>query len=246
LLTPREVLGGALLFFAIATSIGVYLSLMNGPIVIALAMIGLVSGFFYTAPPFNWASRGAGEALVGVNFGALMTLGAYYVQTQTLSLEPIVAAIPLSLLIAAVLYINEFPDYVADKAVGKRTLVVRLGRVKAAYGYALIVFSAYASIILSALFGVTPAYTLLALIPLPLAVEAVRHAAKFHSESLKLVSANAVTITLHLMTSLLVSVGYLMHQFAFASLGYIIVLVGTCALLTLSSYFKIRKTDTFG
>jgi F0F1-type ATP synthase assembly protein I len=62
---------------------------------------------------------------------------------------------------------------------------------------------------------------------------------------LKLVSANAVTITLHLMTSLLVSVGYLMHQFAFASLGYIIVLVlaGTCALLTLNSYFKIRKTE---
>ena len=245
LLTPREILGGALLFFAIATSIGVYLSLMNGPIVIVLAMIGLVSGFFYTAPPFNWASKGAGEALVGVNFGALMTLGAYYVQTRTLSLEPIVAAIPLSLLIAAVLYINEFPDYVADKAVGKRTLVVRLGRGKAAYGYALIVFSAYASIILSALFGVTPAYTLLALIPLPLAVEAIRHAAKFHSESLKLVPANAVTITIHLVTSLLVSVGYLMYQFAFASLGYIIVLVlaGTCALLTLSSYSKIRKTE---
>ena len=245
LLTPREVLGGALLFFAIAASIGVYLSLVNGPIVLVLALVGLVSGFFYTAPPFNWASKGAGETLVGVNFGALLTLGAYYVQTQTLSLEPIVAAIPVSLLIAAVLYINEFPDYVADKAVGKRTLVVRLGRDKAAYGYAVIVFSAYVSIVLSALFGVTPAYTLLALMPLPLAVKAVRHASKFHSESLKLIPANAVTITLHLMTSLLVSVGYLMHRFAFASLGYVVVLVlaGICALLTLSSYFKIRKAE---
>jgi 1,4-dihydroxy-2-naphthoate octaprenyltransferase len=245
LLTPREVLGGALLFFAIASSIGVYLSLVNGPIVLALALVGLVSGFFYTAPPFNWASKGAGEALVGVNFGALMTLGAYYVQTRTLSLEPLVAAIPLSLLIAAVLYINEFPDYVADKAVGKRTLVVRLGRDKAAYGYAVIVFSAYVSIVLSALFGVMPAYTLLALMPLPLAVEAVRHVLRFHSESLKLVPANAVTITLHLMTSLLVSVGYLMHRFVFASLGYIVVLVlaGICALLTLNSYFKIRKAE---
>jgi 1,4-dihydroxy-2-naphthoate polyprenyltransferase len=242
-LKPREVLGGALLFFAIATSIGVYLSFMNGPIVIALAMIGLVSGFFYTAPPFNWASKGAGEALVGVNFGALMTLGAYYIQTQTLSLEPVVAAIPVSLLIAAVLYINEFPDYVADKAVGKRTLVVRLGRDKAAYGYALIVFSAYALILLSVLFGIAPAYTLLALIPLPLAVEAVLHASEFHSESLKLVPANAMTITLHLVTSLLVSIGYLLHRFAFASFGYIIlvVLAGACALFTINSHLKIRK-----
>jgi 1,4-dihydroxy-2-naphthoate octaprenyltransferase len=242
-LKPKEVLGGALLFFAIAVSIGVYLSLMNGPIVLVLAMIGLVSGFFYTAPPFNWASKGAGEALVGVNFGVLMTLGAYYIQTQTLSLEPFIAAIPVSLLIAAVLYINEFPDYAADKAVGKRTLVVRLGRDKAAYGYAVIVFSAYASILLSVLFGIAPAYDLLALIPLPLAVEAVRHVSKFHSESLKLVPANAMTITLHLVTSLLVSIGYLLHRFASASLGYMImvVLAGACVLFTVNSYLTIRK-----
>jgi 1,4-dihydroxy-2-naphthoate octaprenyltransferase len=242
-LKPKEVLGGALLFFAIAVSIGVYLSLMNGPIVLVLAMIGLVSGFFYTAPPFNWASKGAGEALVGVNFGVLMTLGAYYIQTQTLSLEPVIAAIPVSLLIAAVLYINEFPDYAADKAVSKRTLVVRLGRDKAVYGYAIIVFSAYASILLSVLLGIAPAYTLLALVPLPLVVEAVRHALRFNSEPLKLIPANAVTITLHLVTSLLVSIGYLMHRFAFASLGYVImvVLAGVCALFIVSSYLKIRE-----
>jgi 1,4-dihydroxy-2-naphthoate octaprenyltransferase len=246
LLTPREVLGGALLFFAIAVSIGVYLSLMNGPIVLVLALVGLVSGFFYTAPPFNWASKGAGEALVGVNFGALMTLGSFYLQTQMLSLEPVVAAIPVSLLIAAVLFINEFPDYAADKAVGKRTLVVRLGRDKAVYGYAIIVFSAYASILLSVLFGIMPAYTLLALMPLPLAVEAVRHASKFHSESLKLVPVNATTITLHLMTSLLVSVGYLMHRFTFASPGYAVamILAGICALFIVSSYLKMRKAKT--
>jgi 1,4-dihydroxy-2-naphthoate octaprenyltransferase len=172
-----------------------------------------------------------------------MTLGAYYVQTQMLSFEPIIAAIPVSLLIAAVLYINEFPDYAADKAVGKRTLVVRLGRDKAAYGYAVIVSGAYASILLSVLFGISPIYALLALIPLPLAIETIRHASKFHSESLKLVPANAMTITLHLVTSLLVSIGYLMHGFTFASSGYVVmmILAGMCALFTVSSYLKIRK-----
>jgi len=243
LLTPKEVLGGSLLFFTVATSIGAYLILMNRPLVLALVLVGLVSGFFYTAPPLAWASKGIGEAIVGINFGALMTLGAYYVQTQTLLLEPIVASTPISLLILAVLYINEFPDYTADKAVGKKTLVVRLGRGKAVLGYAAIVFSAYLSVFLSVLLGITPLYTLLALIPLPLAAESVQHALKFHSEPFKLVPSNASTIVLHLVTSLLLSLGYFLQGFTFASLEYfvVIVAVGICALFTAGFYLKIRR-----
>jgi 1,4-dihydroxy-2-naphthoate octaprenyltransferase len=158
-------------------------------------------------------------------------------------LEPIIASIPISLLILAVLYINEFPDYTADKTVGKRTLVVRLGRDKAAQGYAVIVFGAYLSVFLSVLFGITPAYTLLAIIPLPLAVESVQHALEFHSEPFKLVPANAATIILHLVTSLLLSLGYLLQQFTFASLGYlsVMVAVGVCTLFTANFYIKIRR-----
>lgn len=243
LLTPREVLGGSLFFFVVATSIGTYLTLMNRPIVLALVLVGLVSGFFYTAPPFSWASKGIGEALVGINFGALMTLGAYYVQTQTLGLEPIIASIPIALLILAVLYINEFPDYAADKAVGKRTLVVRLGRAKAAIGYAAIILIVYMSIFLNALFGITPLYTLVALIPLPLAAESVQHALLFHSEPFKLVPANAATIILHLVTSLLLSLGYLLQGFAFASFGYFLVaiIVGICTLIIANFFLKVRS-----
>jgi len=243
LLTPREVLGGALFFFTVAASIGVYLTLMNRPLVFALVLVGLVSGFFYTAPPFAWANKGVGEALVGINFGALMTLGAYYVQTQKLQLEPIIASIPISLLILAVLYINEFPDYAADKAVGKKTLVVRLGRDKAAQGYAAIVSSAYVSVLLSVLLGITPVYTLLALMPLPLAAESVRHALKFHSEPFKLVASNAATIVLHLVTSLLLSLGYLLDRFMFGSLEYflVIIAVGMCTLFTAGFYLKLKR-----
>jgi len=243
LLTPKEVLSGALLFYAMATLIGLYLAWVRGPFVLVLGLIGVFSGFFYTAPPFNWAGRGMGEALVGINFGALMTLGAYYVQTQRLAVEPLIASIPTSLLIAAVLYINEFPDYVADKTVGKNTLVVRLGRSKAVYGYALIVLGAYVAVFLSVLLRITPAYTLFALVPLPLAVEAVRHASKFYSTSFILVPANAMTIVIHLFTSLLISFGYLSQRFEMASLGYILVmtLVGIFVLFTARFYSKIRK-----
>ncbi len=243
LLTPKEVLSGALLFYTLATLIGLYLSWIRGPFVLVLGLIGLISGFFYTAPPLNWASKGIGEALVGVNFGALMTLGAYYVQAQNIALEPLVASIPVSLLIAAVLYINEFPDYLADKSIGKNTLVVRLGRTKAVFGYASIVLGAYLFILLSALVGVTPPYTLFAFITLPLAIESVRHASKFHSQSFSLVPANAMTIVIHLLTSLLISFGYFIYRFEAMSLSQFLVMVfvGICALFTAHFYLKIKK-----
>lgn len=246
LLTPREVLSGALVFYTLATMIGLYLTWIRGPFVILLGLIGLLSGFFYTAPPLNWAGKGIGEALVGMNFGALMTLGAYYVQTQELVLEPLVASVPVSLLIAAVLYINEFPDYVADRNVGKKTLVVRLGRKKAAYGYAAVVFGAYVSIAFNVFLGITPQYTLFALIPLPLAVKAVRHAFKFYSESYSLAPANALTIVFHLLTSLLISFGYLSYVFESMSVGFLFISVfsGACTFFTVYFYLKVKTKTT--
>jgi len=243
LLKPKEVLLGSVLLFATATSIGLYLTVATGPLILVFIAVGLISGFFYTAPPFNWVSHGVGELLVGLNFGALMTIGAYYVQARALAVEPLVASIPVSLLIAAVLYINEFPDYAADKAVGKNTLVVRLGRARAAYGYALIVSSVYVIVLSAALAGISPLYVLLALLPLPLALESIRHAFRFHSKSENLVPTNAMTIVLHLITSLLLSFGYLMSRFEVVSLGYFVTLLAimACVLFTARSFMQIRK-----
>lgn len=242
LLSPRNVITSALVFFSAAFLIGLYLTWATGLAVLVLSLIGLVSGIFYTGTPFNWASRGIGEALVGVNFGALMTLGAYYVQTKVLSVEPLIVSLPISLLIAAVLYINEFPDYTADKAVRKNTLVVRLGRNTAAVGYMLIVASSYGIIFLNVLFGIAPAYTLFALIPLPLALTAIKVASKFHSQPLKLAPANGLTIVFHFLTSLLLSIGYLSYRFEAMSPGYflMIVAVGICILTTAHFYSKIK------
>ncbi|MFQ6059500.1 MAG: prenyltransferase, partial [Anaerolineae bacterium] len=116
LLQPQEVLRGALAFFAAGSLIGLYLAYARGPIILILGLMGVFCGFFYTAPPVYLARWGIGEFIVGVNFGLLMTLGSYYVQTRALAWEPVVAAIPVALLIAGVLYINEFQDVPADQA----------------------------------------------------------------------------------------------------------------------------------
>ena len=241
LLTPLEVLSGALLLFVLGISIGLYLTWTIGPVVLLLGVIGLLSGFFYTAPPINWASKGLGEIFVGANFGMLITLGSYYVQTQMLAIEPLVAAIPVSLLIAAVVYINEFPDYSADKTVGKNTLVVRLGRSKAAYGYIFLMLGTYVSIALGYLGGILPVYTLIGFITLPLTVKAIKHTLQHHSNSFDLVPANVATIVCHLFTSLLLSLAYLIGGFGISNVGYVVLIGGAYTVFTVMAYRGMEK-----
>lgn len=224
LLTPLEVLSGGLLFFLFSALIGFYLAWARGPLILALGAIGLISGMFYTGGLFNWAKRGIGELLVGLNFGILMTLGAYYVQTQSFSWLPVIAAVPVSLLIAAVLYINEFPDYTADKQVGKNTLVVRLGRERAVVVYTLIMVAVYLSIVAAVATAVLPVTALLGLVTLPLAIRAIQYARKHHSSPFDLVPANALTVTSHLATGLLLTLAFAWEVLGSQGLAYVVVL----------------------
>jgi 1,4-dihydroxy-2-naphthoate octaprenyltransferase len=142
----------------------------------------------------------------------LMTLGSFFVQTGYLSWEPVVAAIPVGLLIAGVLYINEFQDAPADGAVGKDHLVVRLGRRKAALGYLALLVTTYAVIVVAVLLRITSPFTLVALVTIPVAIRAVGVARAHYDEYLKLVPANAATVFIHLLTGLLLSAGYLLDK----------------------------------
>jgi 1,4-dihydroxy-2-naphthoate octaprenyltransferase len=214
LLTPRAVLVESLVLFAIGGVIGVYLVATRGPMILVLGLIGAFCGFFYTAPPVNIAARGIGELTVGLNFGTLMTLGAYYVQVGRFSAGAFLASLPVAILIADVLYINEFPDYTADKAVGKTHLVVRLGKEKAVWGYLALTLAAYVSILVPVLARAIPAYCLLGLVTLPIAMKAIRVAVSNYADSPKLAPANAATIQLHMLTGLLVAAGFILDRIA--------------------------------
>jgi len=212
LLSPLEVLTGAIFCFIGGSLIGLYLTVTRGPWVLLLGLIGVASGVTYTMPRINLVGRGIGELTVGLNFGVLMTLGAYYVQTLTLSWEPLIAALPVSALISGVLYINEFQDVKADASAKKRTLVVRWGQKKAVWGYIGLVAFAYGSILVAVLTGVTPAWTLLGLLGLPLLVRGIRVARKHYASSFDLVPANASMVLAHLITGLALSVGYIVDE----------------------------------
>jgi 1,4-dihydroxy-2-naphthoate polyprenyltransferase len=127
LLSQRHMALMSVAFYAVGAAIGLYLAMTRAfwPLLI-LGLIGLFISVAYTAPPFRLVHRGLGEIAVGLGFGPVMVLGAYYVQAQRFSGEAVYASLPVAILIALVLYVNEIPDRPGDAKAGKRTLPVRL------------------------------------------------------------------------------------------------------------------------
>jgi 1,4-dihydroxy-2-naphthoate octaprenyltransferase len=211
----RKVLIVSTSCYLIGAAIGVNLAWIRGWPVLWLGLIGLFLAFFHNAPPVNLYSLapGVGELAVGLGFGPVTVLGAYYVQTQQLSPGALCASIPIGLFIAAVLYINEFPDHQADKAAGKKTLVAVFGRKRAVWGYIGLLIAAYATIVIEVALRNTPLTTLLALLTLPLAFHSIQGALRFHSDTPGLIPIMATTIQTHLLTGLLLCTGYVIARF---------------------------------
>ncbi len=136
LLAPREVYIGSAILFVIASISGLAIAaITKSLLVLALGIIGLLGAYFYTAPPLKLGYRTAGEITIGLLFGILPVYGAYYIQTSSICLVPFIPSLFIAVLIFLVIFANEFPDYPADKAVNKKTLVVTLGVKKAAVLY---------------------------------------------------------------------------------------------------------------
>ena len=208
LISAKGMLTVSLVAFALSAVVGVPLIQKAGSMnVLWLGLIGFISGFFYTAPPFRFASRkGLGELLIGLNFGPLMVAGSALVQTGKILPEALLAGIPIGLLVAAIVYVNEFPDHDGDKATGKDTLIVVFGPEKARLGYVLLVAGAFTSIILMALNGTLPMLSLIALPAAYFGVKAIKTLYKYYNDRL-LLPANAGTINMHLVTGLLFCIG---------------------------------------
>src|SRR5213594_4300082 len=219
LISPSKHLAVSLSSLVIGCLIGFYLIFAQGlPILFWLGLVGVISSYFYVGPPLKLAYRGVGEIIVGLNFGPIMTLGSYYVQTGSWSVaaltEPFLASLPIGLLIAAVLWINEFPDMDADQAVGKKTLVLRLGYARSIGVYVGLVAGSYLLILLYALFRVftslpvTSYATVIVLLSLPLGIKAVRVLRASYQDPHAIIPANAGTIMLHLSFGLLAIAGF--------------------------------------
>ena len=195
-------------FYAAGIAIGVVLAATRGWDLLWLGVAGVLLSLFYTAPPLRLVHRGLGEVVVALGFGPIMTLGAYFVQAQEYDLEPLLASLPVGILIALVLYVNEVPDRPADEAAGKRTLPVRLSKGTIVKAYAAAVGLAFAMIVVFALAGWIVRPALIAVLAAPLAVPVYRALKEFYDQPYALMPAMARNIQLHLATGVLLILGY--------------------------------------
>jgi len=207
LISPKGMLTLAITTFGLSALVGIPLIQKAGLAVLWLGLIGFLSGLFYTAPPFKFSSRkGLGELLIGLNFGPLMVAGSALVQTGKLLPEAFLVGIPIGLLIAAVVYVNEFPDHDSDKKTGKNTLIVVFGPEKARAGYVSLVVGAFLSIIALVLSERLPSESLISLLAAYFGFRAIQTLYK-HYNSRLLEPANWGTIIMHNVTGLLLFIG---------------------------------------
>ena len=203
----RHILIASLISFAVGSAIGFYLVWARGLWILAFGAIGVISAFFYTAPPLKLGYRGIGEPFIALNFGILPAIGTYYVQAQELSWAAIAAGLPSTFLITAVLFINQFQDMKADASVGKRHWVVRLGRRRSRHIYFALVLAAPISLVAAVVLGWLPAAALIALAPVLMLPGMFKAAYVHYEDPQKLAPANAGTVGMHLLTGILVTVG---------------------------------------
>ncbi len=166
--------GIALGAFSLATLFGLSLIAARGWPVALLGILGLLGGFGYTAPPLQYKYKAMGLPLVFLLMGPLMVGGAYYVITGGLSLEALIASVPIGLLVTAILHGNEWRDVSDDARYGIGTLSAHIGRKWAHLGYVGLVTGAYLTLAVAVLLRVLPLTSLLAMLSMPLLVRAIR------------------------------------------------------------------------
>jgi len=213
LISPKRILFTGLAAFIVASIIGLYLNYKTeGNTILIIGIIGIFLGYFYSADPLRLGYTPLAEFIAGFCCGPLIVVGSYCVQAQAINFEVLLISVPIGILVFLILLINEFPDYPADHLVNKNTLVVVLGKEKASKVYLFLIWTIYLIIVFGIVFGIIPAYTLIALLTVPITLKAVKGVKMNFNRIQELLSANEATINLHLSFGLLVSGAYILDK----------------------------------
>jgi 1,4-dihydroxy-2-naphthoate octaprenyltransferase len=206
LVPPRQVLIATYVTFGLAVLCGAYLVYVAGPLLLAIGAASILAGVLYTGGPRPYGYEGLGEAFVFLFFGIVAVAGSYFVQVEELEWEAFALAVPVGLLAAAILVVNNVRDIDTDRRAGKRTLAVRLGRPRTRTLYSLMLLVADVALIPVA-FALS-AWVLLPVLTLPLAARLAR-TVRAHVDGPTLNAALARTGMLQLAFCVLLSAGIL-------------------------------------
>jgi 1,4-dihydroxy-2-naphthoate polyprenyltransferase len=208
LVAPRRVLVATWVAFAVAIAAGVYLTVIAGPLILAVGAVSIAAGVLYTGGPRPYGYAGLGEPFVFLFFGLVAVNGSYYVQLERLDWLPFALSVPVGALATAILVANNVRDIDTDRRAGKLTLAVRIGRDGARALYAALVVGAFLALPVGVAAAGGPAWGLLALGSAPLAPRPI-HLVRTRTDGPSLNQALAATGALLGAFSLLLSAGLL-------------------------------------
>jgi 1,4-dihydroxy-2-naphthoate octaprenyltransferase len=206
------VLGLGIAAFAGALIVGIYLTYRGGWPILAFAVLGGLAAIFYVAPPIRWAYRGLGELVIALSYGPWMVLGSLYLHTQALSWGAFWASLVPGFLIMALAVVNAIPDYHQDRLVGKRNLVVRLGRRRGVWLYLALAAAALLTAVIGVTAGVFPVACLTALLALPLLASSARIALRTYESPRQFVPAIRGMVGGYLVAVTLFGAGILLQS----------------------------------
>jgi 1,4-dihydroxy-2-naphthoate octaprenyltransferase len=208
LVPPRQVLIATYLTFGAAVLCGVYLIAVAGWLLLAVGSASILAGVLYTGGPRPYGYEGLGEVFVFLFFGLVAVTGSYFVQRRDLPWEAFVLAIPVGLLIAAILVVNNVRDIDSDRRAGKRTLAVRLGRERTRVLFAVMVGAAFVSSWVPWFAGALSPWLFVTAAAAPLAIGVVPKV-RTHADGPSLNAALASSAKLALLFCLLLCAGVL-------------------------------------
>jgi 1,4-dihydroxy-2-naphthoate octaprenyltransferase len=197
--------------FAVAFAVGGYLAYRGGWPILAFAVLGGLAAIFYVAPPIRWAYRGLGETVIALSYGPWMVLGSLYLHTRELSWGAFWASLVPGFLIMALAVVNAIPDFHQDRLVGKRNLVVRLGRRRGVVLYVSLAAAGLSVVAVGVAAGVFPVVCLGALLSLPLLVASARIARDTYESPRQFVPAIRSVVGCYVIAVTLFSTGLLVR-----------------------------------
>jgi 1,4-dihydroxy-2-naphthoate octaprenyltransferase len=197
--------------FACALAVGITLTLREGWPILVFALLGGAAAIFYEAPPVRWVYRGLGETVIAISYGPAMVLGSLYLQTRQLPQGAFWASLIPGLLIMSLAVVNAIPDFHQDRLVGKRNLVVRLGRRQGVWLYLVLAGAGLAVAPVGVALGQFPPACLAALLALPLLFVSARRAFGTYESALRFRPAIGSILACYVVGVSLFTIAVLLH-----------------------------------
>jgi len=242
LLSPQSVRLAFALGYVLTALIGIALVWRVGPWVLAFLAVGLFSSIFYTAPPVRFGYRGAGEVVMLLNFGPVIGLGTFFVQTGRVTFPALWAALPLGVLIFSLICLNEIPDFAEDRRGGKRNLVARYGQRAGAVLYVAGLAVTYLILAVGVGMRWMPPGCGWAFLTVPLAVRSSRAALRYREAPDRVVFAQIDIVRIHNIVAILLALAYCFAKTgAWGPPGAVPVILGAMTILYLPVAVKMAR-----